>query len=442
MGGLLETPEAVAAVLAAMPQLRAWSVTQTHHRSSQRYTVFARDEALRQVETTRWRILVHTNNTRPDGTASLGESSVTLDPPCTLEALQAAVAGAVERAQLVHNFVYTLPGPGQAGVAVKTVDDAVVENGLSVANRVVEEIRGATAQHAGVELSSSEVFADHVHQRIINSRGLDITRTETDVLTEYVLLAGSGADEVEIWQSPRSRLLDTLRVGDHLNRMVRFTRDGITAGLTPSGTFDVVLGEEALDTIWDCFVAQASALARFDGWSRLKVGQPLLADLKGEPLTLVSDPTLPGGRSSAAFDGEGTPCRKVTLIENNVVRALHAGARHAQLTGVEPTGGMGNVVVPPGKTPYAQLLQGTRPVLELLRFSQLSPNAISGSFSGEIRTGYVHDGGKVTPIKGGSVSGDVWSAFSQATFSAETVRREAYEGPRGIRLNNLTVSGG
>jgi predicted Zn-dependent protease len=439
---VLKTVEDVAAVLAGVPALRAWSVTETRTRSNQRYTVFARDEALRQVATTRWRVLVHTNNVKADGNASMGESSVTLDPPCDAGVLRAAVEAAVERARLVHNQPYVLPGPAAAVVAARTVDDGVVENAQGVANAVVAEIRGAAVQHPGVDLSSSEVFADHIHQRILNSRGLDITRSETDVLVEYVLLAGGGAEEVEIWQSPRSRLLDTLRVGEHIHRMVRFTKDGLAAQPTPSGTYDVVFGEDALDTLWDCFVAQAGAAARFDGWSKLTVGGPLIKDLQGEALTLWSDPTLPGGRASATFDAEGTPCRKVALVENNVVTALHATARYAQLTGVEATGGMGNVVVAPGKTPYAQLLGGPRPVLELLRFSQLSPNGISGAFSGEIRSGYVHDGGKVTPIKGGSVSGDVWTAFARATFSAETVRREAYEGPRGVKLAGLTTAGG
>jgi len=47
----------------------------------------------------------------------------------------------------------------------------------------------------------------------------------------------------------------------------------------------------------------------------------------------------------------------------------------------------------------------------------------------------------VTPIKGGSVSGRLDEAFAQATLSQEVVQREAYYGPAGVRLENMSLAG-
>ncbi|MBI5498405.1 MAG: hypothetical protein HY904_25615 [Deltaproteobacteria bacterium] len=435
------TARDVAALLRALPDTSGWQVVESHHRSTQRYTVFERDEALREVASTKLTATVHVRQAR-EGKETLGESSVTFSPQADATEVRALLQATLERARLVHNEPYTLPGPGEDAPPVTTADEAVVENARAVVDTITHSIRSAAAEHAGVTLSSSEVFADDVHQRVLNSRGLDVERRETDLLVEYVLLARDAqGDEHEIWQSPKARLAADLDVAGHIRRYVQYTRDGLSAVLPTSGTYDVLFGEEALDTLWDYFVGQAHAAARYEGWSRLKPGEPVVADLRGEPLTLHSDPTLPGGRASQARDAQGQPCRKVTLVQDNVFRAFVATKKYADLTGVPATGPMGNVVVTAGPTPYAKLLQADRPVYELLRFSQLSPNPISGAFSGEIRTGYLHQDGRVTPVRGGSVSGNILQAFAEARFAQEIVRRESYLGPRGVRLGQVAVTG-
>ncbi|MEW5851638.1 MAG: metallopeptidase TldD-related protein [Myxococcota bacterium] len=431
----------IVAVLDRQRDLSAWQVTETRSRSTQRYTVFTRDEARREVETTRYNVTVHVRHPH-DGAERLGESSFTLTPHVTTDWLRQEIDGAIQRAALVHNEVYEIPAPDGKGFDVVTVDQRVVENAAAIVDEVTEDIRAAAAAHAGVELSSSEVFANYAQTRLRNSKGLDVSRAETELMVEYVLLAKDGKNEEhEIWQSPKSRLLSHLQIKDHVDRYVQYTRDGLDAQLPRSGTFDVVFGEEALDTLWSYFSGQADAAARYEGWSRLKLGSPVINNPRGDRITLISDPTLEGGMASEPFDGMGQRCLRTTIIEDNIFKQYIATRKYADLTGVPATGPMGNTVVLPGKTPEKDLFKGKNPVYELLRFSTFMPSPTSGSFSGEIRTGYLHKGGKRIPIKGGSVSGNVQQAFQNATFSSEITRREAYHGPRAVLLTGLTLSG-
>lgn len=433
---------AVVAALKAAGNVPAWQVVETRSRSTQRYTVFARDEARRQVDTTRWQVTVQVHSAQ-QGKPTLGESSFTVGPEADAGTLKAEVERAVERAALVHNARYALPAPQALPPPVETVDERVVENAPVVVDGVVDQIRNAVAQHPGVELSSSEVFADYQQQRVVNHLGLDIVRAATDVLVEYVLLANNpGSDEVEIWQSPRSRLTSQLDLVNMINRYVTYTQDGLTAGVPQSGSFDVVFGEEALDNLFDFFVGQAQASALYDGWSRFKPGEPVVPNVKGETLTLTSDPTLPGGTQSRQVDGQGQPCVPTVLIRDNVFERYVASKKFADLTGVAATGPMGNVVVAPGTRPRAALLEAPGGVYELLRFSAFGPNAISGAFSAEVRTGYLHKDGNKQPVKGGSVSGMMLDAFANAAFSAEATRRQAYQGPHAVLLRGLSISGG
>lgn len=70
-----------------------------------------------------------------------------------------------------------------------------------------------------------------------------------------------------------------------------------------------------------------------------------------------------------------------------------------------------------------------------------SPFVITGNFVGEIRLGYEITPAGRRPIKGGSVSGNLFTALAGARFSQETSLQGAYLGPVGIRFPALTIAG-
>jgi hypothetical protein len=112
-------------------------------------------------------------------------------------------------------------------------------------------------------------------------------------------------------------------------------------------------------------------------------------------------------------------------VEATRASDLHLGARGTQ-------------VVPAGGTPLAELRSG---VLEVVRFSEFSPRADTGAFSGEIRLAYLHlaDGTR-RAICGGSVSGVLKDALADARFSREVVTVGDYHGPQAIRLAAVTIT--
>jgi predicted Zn-dependent protease len=85
-------------------------------------------------------------------------------------------------------------------------------------------------------------------------------------------------------------------------------------------------------------------------------------------------------------------------------------------------------------------LRGER-VLYVRSFSWLTPDFARGNFSSEVRVGYLHENGRRTPVKGGSVSGNVFKALGAARHARETVFRGDYLGPVAVRFEGLTVTG-
>ena len=97
-------------------------------------------------------------------------------------------------------------------------------------------------------------------------------------------------------------------------------------------------------------------------------GQSFLAEkmnseVASKKFTLVDDPTLPGTLGARAFDDEGVPTRRNTIVENGVLKTYLHNSTTAKKFGVETTGNAGiivpypwNLIVEPGGKSFDELL--------------------------------------------------------------------------------------
>jgi predicted Zn-dependent protease len=426
--------EAVVRAVTACPGVAAWVVREHRLASHQRYRIFQKREAERSARTTTVEVTVHTERREGDRKV-LGESSFTLTGD-TLDAAPALARRAVDQAALVANPPYVLPGPA-AVPHMALRDPAVAERPLEVLDALEAELGEAAGD---TPVGSSEFFAESHEVRVRTSAGFEGTYAATELYVEFALLAGRGAEGVECYGNRRARRPRELELGATIARHARWAADRRGATLPPTGVIPVVFSEEALDALFSPFAAHGSARARYEGWSRLTEGKGVVESPKGEVLDLSIDPHLPWRLGSRPFDAEGQVTAPVAMVRGGRFEARTASKRYADYLGLKPTGGGGNLVVAPGRTPMAELL-ADGPVLHALRFSTFHPSAVTGAFSGELRTAYLCEGGRATPVSGGSVSGNVFEAFADARLSAERTVRPEYDGPLGVRLEAVTVAG-
>jgi len=427
------TIEAVVRAVTRCPGVAAWVVRERRLTSHQRYRIFQKREAERSARTTTVEVTIHTE--RRDGDRSvLGEAAFTLTGEAT-GAAPALARRAVAQAALVANPPYVLPGPSHVPhMALR--DPAVAERPLEVLDALEAELDGAAGD---TPVGSSEFFAESHEVRVRTSGGFEGAYAATELYVEFALLAGNGAEGVECHGIRRARRPRELDLSGALPHHARWAADRRGAGLPPTGVMPVVFSEEALDSLFAPFAAHGSARARYEGWSRLTEGKAVVA-AAADPLNLSIDPHLPWRLGSRPFDAEGQVTAPVAMIRDGRFEARTASKRYADYLGLVPTGGGGTLVVGPGATPMGDLLSDG-PVLHALRFSTFHPSAVTGAFSGELRTAYLCENGKVTPVSGGSVSGNVFEAFANARFSRERTVRPEYDGPMGVRLEAVTVAG-
>jgi len=91
--------------------------------------------------------------------------------------------------------------------------------------------------------------------------------------------------------------------------------------------------------------------------------------------------------------------------------------------------------------PVQDLLEDNKPVYHLVAFSWLNPDELTGDFVAEIKLGYRLEGRQAVPIKGGSLSGNLFEALAQVRVSRETQFTGSYIGPLALRFEHLSIAG-
>ena len=416
--------------------LYGWEVRRVRETSDQLYLVFDQTESLRRVESETYAVQIYLL-VEKDGKTWLGESGWTANPG---DDFAADLAKAMERAPLALNPVFHLPGPDQRYQPLRLADAVLKQQPRQSLWHVRHDLNTAVAGVANIQLASAEVYVNYREIEFRNHTGLGGSYEETELQTEFALLALVSGQEAESLGWRRAGFYQNLQIGDMIRRYGRYALENAQAEMPRSGQYCVVLGEEALDTIFNHLCAQAGGQAAFQGWSRFKPGEPVINNPRRDFLTLSSDPWLPGGLKSRPFDSRGLALQPVTFIKDNLFQKSLTDQRYADYLQVPATGGLTNLRVAPGRATLAEMLYNDK-VLHLLRFSTLEPNPVTGAISGEIRTGYLLQNGNAVPVKGGSVSGQLDEAFRYLTLSRETEQRETYLGPAGIRLEEMHIGG-
>lgn len=190
--------------------------------------------------------------------------------------------------------------------------------------------------------------------------------------------------------------------------------------------------------------AQADARATRLGLSRYRIGQSIHGDqpITGDPLTIISDGTLPFGLLSSPVGELGEPVRRFTLVERGVAAGLAFDVREAALRGVGANGGVRNLVIEPGKTLPEDLHRpARRPLLEARDLAWLDIDPATGNFTCEIALADLHAAQTIPrPTTGGILQGNIFHLLASARLSSQIFTKGWYTGPEAIRFPDIEVT--
>ena len=320
------------------------------------------------------------------------------------ESLRSAVRNAEALARLSPEDPEAMPALGPQEYAEGHGWSAPTA-GLDPAGRAAA-IRAITeASRAAGLVSTGYLETSAGAQAVANNKGLfAYARGTAAALTTTVRTSdgkGSGWAGASHWDWSK---IDPTALGA---TAIQKARASISPVAVEPGRYTVVLEPTAVGNLVQLIGTALSARQADEGRSFFtkpgggnKIGQKVVS----ERVTIVTDPN-DADSYSAPFTGEGLPTRKVTWIENGVLKNLDYDRYWAQKQGVQPTpaqvsifGGGGGLSMSGGDATLDELIAGTERGILVTRFWYIRPvDPRTILFTGLTRDGtFLIENGKVT----------------------------------------------
>jgi PmbA protein len=323
---------------------------------------------------------------------------------------------------------------------------------------VALEIERAARSHAGVTQVEDVVYADgEGRAAIANSRGFASSYESTSAWAYASAFAGEGEDLMTglglgLARDPSG--LDAAAIGDEAAG-----RALSLAGACPPAS-------RRCPVVFDAFVA-ASFIGFIGGMlsaDAVQRGRSLFAGREGDevaaPVLRVTDDGLdPEGLASAPFDGEGSPRRRTTLIEDGRLATYLFDSRTARKAGRATTGnasrgsyrsapsvGPSNLIIQPGAGSLDELLGEAGDGLYVTDVVGLHSgvNPVSGTFSVGA-TGRLIEGGELAaPVREITIASDLVSMLRAVRAVGSESRWVPFGGSvraAPLLLEQMSVSG-
>lgn len=362
----------------------------------------------------------------------LGTASEEIPPTATEEEVKKVIDNLYERASFVKNPYYELNSE-KVEVSSTDVDPRAVSKAYIEALNEVPETSGEF-------INSYEIFVEKNKRRYVNSEGIDATVVSPSSMVEVVVNARNEEHEIEIYSMYKAGTCDKEHIVSEIKNSLKYGKDRLSTVPTPVlNKATVVLPTEDAGQIYKWFACKMMAEYKYRGYSNFEIGKEISDKVKGDKITLLGLKELPNSSSNGDIDSEGAKTKDMYIIRDNVPENFWGGCQCRYYLGIKDSYVVSNFQAIGGSKTEAELRSGT--YLEVVQFSDFTVDEITGEIAGEIRLGYYHEGDKVTPVSGGSVSGSLAELMNCLYMSKESKQYNNMLMPSIIKIEDMTIAG-
>jgi len=295
--------------------------------------------------------------------------------------------------------------------------------------------------------------------RVVGTGGVDASYRATGVAVSVDLARFAGDDVLFLSDQYQGTDLPTARDLDALVRTIdeRYDR-ALTVAAPPEGTLPIVFTPQGLSAILLPVRQALSGKVVLQGISPLatKIGEAVF----DAAFSITDDPLQPRRPGSRPIDDEGTPSRRLPLVEQGVVRAFIYDLETAARAGTRSTGhgtrgtfgkpvaDYTNMVVGSGEWGVGTseigggLVAGVRDGLvidELIGVGQ--GNVIGGAFSHPVALAYRIERGEITGrVKDAAVAGNVYELLKRIAGFGSDGRWQGSRWSPSLLLEGVSVA--
>ncbi len=302
-----------------------------------------------------------------------------------------------------------------------------------------------------IKLTSGRFSKSVIKTHIINSESVDVVNTETWNYAYFELLdEKTGVSHFGMEHSSYG-LLSYEKLNELIER-IKF----MSKRYTPkTGDMKLILHPEAVADLLDNFLMYNINAENVQNKRSLFIDK-LDKEILSNKLTIIDDGTIEGYKFSSRCDDEGTPRKKVILVENGVLKSYlhnsytankdnvdntgHASRNYANLPGIGTT----NVIIEKGEKNFKEILKNVKKGIYVKRVLGLhTMNSLTGDFSVGILEGHIIENGKIKhAVKDTMISGNVLELLKNIEDIDDKIyyAGDGYYAPN-ILFNNIKVIG-
>jgi PmbA protein len=348
-------------------------------------------------------------------------------------------AGLADQAQLAHDFpdLDLIDKDLPTVKALEQMARAAEEAGLAVEGVAKSGGASASAGIGGMVLVTSTGFRGAY---LGSSHGLSMTAiagTGTGMERDYDYSSVRHAADLE---SP-----DTIGRNAGMRAIARLNPRKVSTRKVPV-VFDPRVAGSLVSHL--ASATNGASVARKTSFLRDKMGQKLFAD----GVRIVDDPFRKRGLRSHPFDGEGVAGKKLSLIEDGVLRSWLldcATARELSLVttghaqrGVSstPSPGPSNLHMEAGSVSPETLIADIEDGFYVTDLIGMGVNMITGDYSRGASGFWIENGQRTYPVSEVTIAGHLLDIFRSLTPANDLEFRYATNAPT-LRIEGLTVAG-
>ena len=356
--------------------------------------------------------------------------------PSTTEAeLDKLIDEAVAKAKLIENPAYTIPVGETGEYAVET--DFTAYDASELAAAIANTVFDANTL-AVTSLNAVEVFINRITETVANSRGLHKTQTRWTAMVEAIPTATASGESVELYEQVNFNALDLPSLSREIaGKLAQAKARHDARRMEVTGSPKVILGsQELMELFWN-FADDLDYASVYSHHNVFKKGDAIQTAPEGDLLGITVAGSVPGCASSRCFDSDGLTLGEMPIIADGKAVAYHGSNRFGQYLGEKPTGLLPCLCLNPGTAGDAEFTTG--PYLEVLSMSGIQTDFYSDYVGGEIRLAHWHDGEKIIPVTGVSISGKLSDVLNHIRFSKTSALKDNFYGPEKAVIEGMNI---
>lgn len=275
-----------------------------------------------------------------------------------------------------------------------------------LAKDLEDAARAVKGSEAIVSVTTSTSDA-HSESARFSSNGFEGQMEQTSFwISADVSVKDPDGRKPEAWWSAGARAFGDLMSPAEVGRLAgERAIERIGSKKTESVVLPLVIENRAAGRLVSALVGALSgrALQQKQSFLEGKLG----AEIASKLLSITDDPLLPKGFGSRYYDSEGIAAKRMTVVENGVLRAYYIDDYYGRKLKVAPTtGSSSNLVFALGKKDLSSILADVKEGVLVTGFLGGNSNATTGDYSLGIQGHRIRGGKRAEPVSETNIAGN------------------------------------